>query len=82
MEAIEMEIYPIKSNSCYMNACQFLLNLFFFSRVYIIMEYAQNGSLLDVIRRDTYIDELRSRRWFRQLLEAIDYCHEHGIVHR
>ncbi|XP_011882449.1 PREDICTED: testis-specific serine/threonine-protein kinase 3-like [Vollenhovia emeryi] len=51
-------------------------------RVYIIMEFAQNGSLLDVIRRDTYIDELRSRRWFRQLLEAIDYCHEHGIVHR
>ncbi|XP_011640321.2 testis-specific serine/threonine-protein kinase 4-like [Pogonomyrmex barbatus] len=51
-------------------------------RVYIIMEYAQNGSLLDIIRRDTYIDELRSRRWFRQLLEAIDYCHEHGIVHR
>ncbi|XP_024893543.1 testis-specific serine/threonine-protein kinase 4-like, partial [Temnothorax curvispinosus] len=51
-------------------------------RVYIIMEFAQNGSLLDVIRRDTYIDELRSRRWFRQLLDAIDYCHEHGIVHR
>ncbi|EGI59887.1 Testis-specific serine/threonine-protein kinase 4 [Acromyrmex echinatior] len=51
-------------------------------RVYIIMEYAQNGSLLDIIRRDTYIDELRSRRWFRQLLEAIEYCHEHGIVHR
>ncbi|XP_036148232.1 testis-specific serine/threonine-protein kinase 4 isoform X2 [Monomorium pharaonis] len=51
-------------------------------RVYIIMEYAKNGSLLDVIRRNTYIDELRSRRWFRQLLEAIDYCHKHGIVHR
>ncbi|XP_011696629.1 PREDICTED: testis-specific serine/threonine-protein kinase 4-like [Wasmannia auropunctata] len=51
-------------------------------RVYIIMEYAQNGSLLDIIRRYTYIDELRSRRWFRQLLDAIDYCHEHGIVHR
>lgn len=46
------------------------------------MEYAQNGSLLDVIRRDIYIDELRSRKWFRQLLEAIDYCHNHGIVHR
>ncbi|XP_067207050.1 testis-specific serine/threonine-protein kinase 3-like isoform X2 [Linepithema humile] len=51
-------------------------------RVYIIMEYAQNGSLLDVIRHDTYIDEQRSRKWFRQLLEAIDYCHDHGIVHR
>lgn len=54
----------------------------FLSRVYIIMEYAQNGSLLDVIRRETYIDESRSRRWFRQLLEAVDYCHKHGIVHR
>ncbi|XP_076235085.1 testis-specific serine/threonine-protein kinase 3 [Calliopsis andreniformis] len=51
-------------------------------RVYIIMEYAQNGSLLDIIRHDTYIDELRSRKWFRQLLEAIDYCHGHGVVHR
>lgn len=46
------------------------------------MEYAQNGSLLDIIRHDTYIDELRSRRWFRQLLEGIDYCHGHGVVHR
>ncbi|XP_032667360.1 testis-specific serine/threonine-protein kinase 3-like isoform X2 [Odontomachus brunneus] len=51
-------------------------------KVYIVMEYAQNGSLFDVIRHDTYIDELRSRRWFRQLLEAIDYCHERGVVHR
>lgn len=51
-------------------------------RVYIIMEFAQNGSLLDIIRRDTYIDEGRSRRWFRQLLDAVDYCHERGVVHR
>lgn len=46
------------------------------------MEFAQNGNLLDIIRRDTYIDEGRSRRWFRQLLEAVDYCHERGVVHR
>lgn len=51
-------------------------------RVYIIMEFAQNGNLLDIIRRDTYIDEGRSRRWFRQLLDAVDYCHERGVVHR
>ncbi|KAI4504708.1 hypothetical protein M0802_000258 [Mischocyttarus mexicanus] len=51
-------------------------------RVYIIMEYAENGSLLDIIRRDTYIDEGRSRKWFRQLLDAVDYCHERGVVHR
>jgi serine kinase len=39
----------------------------FHSRVYIIMEYAENGSLLEIIRRDSYIDETRARKWFRQL---------------
>lgn len=51
-------------------------------RVYIVMEYAENGSLLDVIRKDQHIDETRGRRWFRQLVEAVDYCHERGVVHR
>lgn len=46
------------------------------------MEYAENGSLLDIIRRDSHIDEIRARRWFRQLVEAVDYCHSHGVVHR
>ena len=70
-----------KNNIFIFNVILFKL-LHFFCRVYIIMEYAQNDSLFDVIRRDTYIDESRSRKWFRQLLEAIDYCHERGIVHR
>ncbi|XP_078035845.1 testis-specific serine/threonine-protein kinase 3 [Augochlora pura] len=64
------------------NLIRFLQAIETTHRVYIIMEYAKNGSLLDIIKRDTYIDELRSRRWFRQLLEAIDYCHGRGIVHR
>ncbi|OAD54532.1 Testis-specific serine/threonine-protein kinase 4 [Eufriesea mexicana] len=64
------------------NLIRFLQAIETTHRVYIIMEYAQCGSLLDMIRRDTFIDELRSRRWFRQLLEAIDYCHGRGVVHR
>lgn len=51
-------------------------------RVYIVMEYAENGSLLDIIRKDQHIDESRGRRWFKQLVEAVDYCHERGVVHR
>ncbi|XP_076680823.1 testis-specific serine/threonine-protein kinase 3 [Andrena cerasifolii] len=64
------------------NLIRFLQAIETTHRVYIIMEYAQNGSLLDIVRRDTYIDEQRSRRWFRQLLESIDYCHGRGVVHR
>ncbi|GLV39820.1 uncharacterized protein CBL_08114 [Carabus blaptoides fortunei] len=51
-------------------------------RVYIIMEYADNGSLLDIIRRDTYIDEHRAKKWFKQLIEGVDYCHRNKVVHR
>lgn len=51
-------------------------------RVYIVMEYAENGSLLDIIRKDSYIDETRARKWFRQLVDAVEYCHERGVVHR
>lgn len=50
--------------------------------MYIVMEYAESGSLLDIIRRDSYIDESRARKWFRQLVDSIDYCHERGVVHR
>ncbi|XP_031327737.1 testis-specific serine/threonine-protein kinase 4-like isoform X2 [Photinus pyralis] len=64
------------------NLIRFLQAIETTHRVYIVMEYAENGSLLDIIRRDSYIDEGRARKWFRQLLEAVDYCHERGVVHR
>ncbi|XP_041984948.1 testis-specific serine/threonine-protein kinase 3-like isoform X2 [Aricia agestis] len=64
------------------NLIRFLQAIETTHRVYIVMEYAENGSLLDIIRRDEHIDEDRGRKWFRQLVEAVDYCHERGVVHR
>ncbi|VVD05518.1 testis-specific serine/threonine-protein kinase 3-like [Leptidea sinapis] len=64
------------------NLIRFLQAIETTHRVYIVMEYAENGSLLDVIRKDQHIDELRGRRWFRQLVEAVEYCHDRGVVHR
>ncbi|KAL1463689.1 hypothetical protein WDU94_015420 [Cyamophila willieti] len=46
------------------------------------MEYAENGSLFDIIRSQGYIDEARAKKWFGQLLDALQYCHERGVVHR
>uniref|UniRef100_A0A2S2QES9 Testis-specific serine/threonine-protein kinase 4 n=1 Tax=Sipha flava TaxID=143950 RepID=A0A2S2QES9_9HEMI len=51
-------------------------------RVYIIMEYAENGSLLDVIKKEGQIDEIRTNKWFREIVAAVQYCHENGVVHR
>lgn len=65
-----------------MNGMQIISYEMVLYRVYIVMEYAENGSLLDIIRKDQHIDEMRGRRWFRQLVEAVEYCHERGVVHR
>nr|CAD7448542.1 unnamed protein product [Timema bartmani] len=44
------------------------------------MKFAENGSLLDIIRRDTYIDEVRARHWFQHIVDGVEYCHERAIV--
>ncbi|KAH1015193.1 testis-specific serine/threonine-protein kinase 3 [Dendroctonus ponderosae] len=64
------------------NLIRFLQAIETTHRVYIIMEFAENGSLLDIIRKDQHIDEIRSRKWFKQLTYAIEYCHDRGVVHR
>ncbi|CAH1275338.1 unnamed protein product [Diabrotica balteata] len=64
------------------NLIRFLQAIETTHRVYIVMEYAENGSLLDIIRKDGHIDETRARKWFRQLVDAVEYCHDRGVVHR
>ncbi|XP_056646977.1 testis-specific serine/threonine-protein kinase 3-like [Diorhabda sublineata] len=64
------------------NLIRFLQAIETTHRVYIIMEYAENGSLLDIIRKDNFIDEPRARKWFRQLVDGVEYCHDRGVVHR
>lgn len=46
------------------------------------MEYAENGSLFDFLETDKEINEGRARKWFKELVDAVEYCHLNGIVHR
>ena len=52
------------------------------TRVYIIMEEANGGNLLTLIQEQKRIPEKQSAIWFRQMCDAIDYCHQQGVVHR
>ncbi|KAH8335769.1 hypothetical protein KR074_001047, partial [Drosophila pseudoananassae] len=54
-------------------------NLF---RVYLIMQLAENGTLLDYVRERKYLDEPQSRTLFKQLVSAVEYIHGKGVVHR
>ncbi|ORZ37910.1 hypothetical protein BCR44DRAFT_1483602 [Catenaria anguillulae PL171] len=49
---------------------------------FIIMEYAPGGELIDYIAAKDYLSEKEARRFFRQIMSAIDHCHQASVVHR
>lgn len=50
-------------------------------QLYIVMEYIRNGTLAETLARVKYLNETKSRLIYRQLIEALEYCHNHGVVH-
>ncbi|KAJ8672971.1 hypothetical protein QAD02_004232 [Eretmocerus hayati] len=51
-------------------------------RVFIFMRYAENGDLLEFIRRVGCIPEEQSKLWFRQMASGLQYLHKMNIAHR
>ncbi|KAL3874242.1 hypothetical protein ACJMK2_037285 [Sinanodonta woodiana] len=54
----------------------------FHHKVYIVMEHAGHGDLLEYIKLRGPIPDEKSKILFRQLVKAIDYLHKNNIVHR
>jgi len=54
--------------------------------IYIVMEYAQNGDLSQLINKhkikNTYFSESVIFNYFIQIAQAIQYLHNHNIIHR
>ncbi|XP_042513832.1 CBL-interacting serine/threonine-protein kinase 7-like [Macadamia integrifolia] len=52
------------------------------SKMYLILEYARGGELLSKIsRRQRFTDPI-ARRYFQQLVLALEFCHRNGVTHR
>ncbi|XP_014209025.1 testis-specific serine/threonine-protein kinase 3 [Copidosoma floridanum] len=53
-------------------------------QVFIFMQYAENGDLLEFIRnpRVGTVPEQQARIWFRQMASALQYLHRLHIAHR
>ncbi|XP_018422040.1 PREDICTED: testis-specific serine/threonine-protein kinase 3 [Nanorana parkeri] len=52
------------------------------NKVYMIMELAEGGDILDYIGQHGAFPEARARTLFHQLAEAVDYLHDKGVTHR
>lgn len=68
----------IKSFKVVKTSIQFHINklLTLFSR------YADNGDLLDFIKRNGVVPEQQSKMWFRQMASGLQYLHNKNIAHR
>lgn len=49
---------------------------------FLIFEYVKGVQLYDAVLRNGYIEEAEARRYFRQIVSAIDYVHRNCIAHR
>lgn len=52
------------------------------TKIYIILEFITGGELFDRIVHQGRLSENESRRYFQQLIDAVDYCHSKGVCHR
>ncbi|MCB5223803.1 MAG: serine/threonine-protein kinase [Candidatus Cloacimonadaceae bacterium] len=49
---------------------------------FMVMEFAPGKTLRELIRNTGPVPEQRTRVIFRQILSALEYAHEQGVVHR
>ncbi|KNA08776.1 hypothetical protein SOVF_159670 [Spinacia oleracea] len=52
------------------------------TKIYIVMEYAAGGQLSDKLTYMEKLSEEDARKYFQQLVDAVDYCHSRGVYHR
>lgn len=51
------------------------------AKIYMVMEYARGGELFNKVARGRLKEEA-ARRYFQQLIAAVDFCHSRGVYHR
>ena len=51
-------------------------------KVYIFMQCAENGDLLEHIQKNGVIPEARTRAWAQQMISGLIYLHNLNICHR
>ncbi|XP_038720588.1 CBL-interacting serine/threonine-protein kinase 23-like [Tripterygium wilfordii] len=52
------------------------------TKIYIVLEFVTGGELFDKIASKGRLKEDEARKYFQQLICAVDYCHSRGAFHR
>ncbi|KAH9626561.1 hypothetical protein KSS87_005541 [Heliosperma pusillum] len=52
------------------------------TKIYIILEYITGGELFDKIVHNGRLSEVEARKYFQQLIDGVECCHNKGVYHR
>ncbi|MBA0662595.1 hypothetical protein Goklo_006686 [Gossypium klotzschianum] len=52
------------------------------TKIYIVLEFVTGGELFNKIASRGRFKEDEARKYFQQLIHAVDYCHSRGVYHR
>ncbi|XP_062190665.1 CBL-interacting protein kinase 2-like [Phragmites australis] len=51
------------------------------TRIYFVLEHVRGGELFNKVKRGR-LKEDAARKYFQQLISAVDFCHSRGVYHR
>ncbi|KAI3474273.1 hypothetical protein Pfo_029061 [Paulownia fortunei] len=51
------------------------------AKIYFVMEYVRGGELFNKVAKGK-LKEDAARKYFQQLISAVDFCHSRGVYHR
>nr|ABK25436.1 unknown [Picea sitchensis] len=51
------------------------------TKIYFVMEYVRGGELFNKVAKGR-LKEDAARKYFQQLMSAVDFCHSRGVYHR
>lgn len=51
------------------------------TKIYFVIEYAKGGELFSKVAKGKLKEDV-ARKYFQQLISAVDYCHSRGVYHR
>ncbi|XP_021864679.2 CBL-interacting serine/threonine-protein kinase 25 [Spinacia oleracea] len=52
------------------------------TKIYLVMEYVGGGDLYTKIVKQGRFEENLARKYFQQVITAVDFCHSRGVCHR
>ncbi|KAI9073177.1 hypothetical protein K1719_044852 [Acacia pycnantha] len=52
------------------------------TKIFLVIEFAKGGELFDKFVNIGPFGEEQHRRWFQQLISAVQHCHSRGVFHR